>query len=71
MCSLVGTEVEAITLQTGGVDFTEGLTGNYLKVRMPGRWQANRWMRLRVQRVEGEMLVADAVVPFVQGERAE
>ena len=56
--SLVGTEVEAITLQAGGPDFTEALTENYLKVRVAGRFEANRWMRLCVERVEGEMLVA-------------
>jgi threonylcarbamoyladenosine tRNA methylthiotransferase MtaB len=56
--SLVGTEVEAITLQAGGADFTEGLTENYLKVKIAGRLKANRWMRFCVERVEGEMLVA-------------
>ncbi len=56
--SLVGTEVEAITLQTGGADFTEGLTENYSKVRIPGRIEANRWMRVVIERTDGEMLVA-------------
>jgi len=56
--SLVGTEVEAITLQAGGADFTEALTENYLKVKIPGRLEANRWLRLGAERVEGEMLVA-------------
>ncbi len=37
--SLVGTEVEAITLQAGGADFTEALTENYLKVKIAGRWK--------------------------------
>jgi threonylcarbamoyladenosine tRNA methylthiotransferase MtaB len=55
--SLVGTEVEAITLQAGGPDFTEALTENYQKVRVAGRFDANRWMRFCVERVEGEMLV--------------
>jgi threonylcarbamoyladenosine tRNA methylthiotransferase MtaB len=58
MRSLVGTKVEAITLQTGGADFTEALTENYLKVKIAGRHAANRWMGLRVEQVEGEMLVA-------------
>lgn len=56
--SLVGKEVEAITLHAGGADFTEGLTENYLKIRIPDRVQANRWMRLRVEGIDGEMLRA-------------
>jgi len=63
--SLVGTEVEAITLQAGGDDFTEALTENYLKVKIAGRLDANRWMRLCVERVEGEMLVARPSGPTV------
>lgn len=63
MCAMAGTEVEAITLQAGGSDFTEALTENYLKVRVAGRFEANRWMRFCVERVEGEMLVARASEP--------
>ncbi|MBZ5616176.1 MAG: tRNA (N(6)-L-threonylcarbamoyladenosine(37)-C(2))-methylthiotransferase MtaB [Acidobacteriia bacterium] len=57
MRSLVGTVVEAITLQTGGADFTEALTENYLKTRMSGRHEANRWMNVKVEEVNDEMLV--------------
>jgi len=35
-----GTAVEAITLQTGGSEFTEALTENYLKVKVCGRHEA-------------------------------
>ena len=63
--SLVGGEVEAITLQTGGVDFTEGLTDNYVKVKIGGRLTANRWMRVRVKQVEGDMLAGE---PEFRGE---
>jgi threonylcarbamoyladenosine tRNA methylthiotransferase MtaB len=56
--SLVGTEVEAITLQAGGADFTEALTENYQKVKIAGRFDANRWMRFCVEGVDGEMLMA-------------
>jgi threonylcarbamoyladenosine tRNA methylthiotransferase MtaB len=63
MCAMVGTEVEAITLHAGGSDFTEALTENYLKVRVAGRFEANRWMRFCVERMEGEMLVARASGP--------
>jgi threonylcarbamoyladenosine tRNA methylthiotransferase MtaB len=62
MRSLVGTTVEAITLQTGGADFTEALTENYLKVRIAGRVTANRWMELRVAGVEGEALIGEALI---------
>jgi threonylcarbamoyladenosine tRNA methylthiotransferase MtaB len=56
MRSLLGTTVEAITLQTGGADFTEALTENYLKVKIAGQHETNRWMRLHVEGVEGEMM---------------
>ena len=54
--SLVGKEVEAITLQCGGADFTEALTDNYLKARFAGNIEPNRWIRLCVDAVEGEFL---------------
>ena len=54
--TLVGTTVKVITLQTGGADFTEALTDNYLKMRISGRYAANRWMDAKVQGVTGEML---------------
>jgi threonylcarbamoyladenosine tRNA methylthiotransferase MtaB len=56
MGSMVGTVVEAITLQTSGTDFTEALTDNYLKMKISGRHEANRWMKLRVETVECEVL---------------
>ena len=65
MQSLIGTTIEAITLQTGGADFTEALTDNYLKTRISGRIGANRWIRLRVQAVDGEMLAGQPVTPPV------
>jgi threonylcarbamoyladenosine tRNA methylthiotransferase MtaB len=51
MRSMVGTVVQAITLQTGGVDYTEALTDNYLKMKILGRHKANRWMDLSVESV--------------------
>ena len=57
MRSLVGTTVEAITLQSGGTDFTEALTDNYLKMKIPGHHEANRWIEAKVERMDGEMLV--------------
>jgi threonylcarbamoyladenosine tRNA methylthiotransferase MtaB len=38
----------ALTLHRGGDDWTESLTGNYLKIRIPGRHPANEWHEVRV-----------------------
>jgi threonylcarbamoyladenosine tRNA methylthiotransferase MtaB len=59
MRSLVGTVVEAITLQSGGAEFTEALTDNYLKMKVSGRHEANRWMDVKVEAVSGEMLIGN------------
>jgi threonylcarbamoyladenosine tRNA methylthiotransferase MtaB len=57
MRSLVGTVVEAITLQSGGADFTEALTDNYLKMKISEHHAANRWMDVQVEGMNGEMLL--------------
>ena len=53
MRGFVGETVEAITLNVAGRDadgeFTEALTDNYLKLRLRGRHEANRWLRGRVE----------------------
>ena len=59
--SLVGTTVEAITLQSKNGEFTEALTDNYLKMKVCGDREANRWLRVIVARAEGETLVGRAV----------
>ncbi len=67
MQSLVGTVVEAIALQTGGAEFTEALTENYLKMKISGHHKANRWMDVRVEGVNGEMLLGKpAADPVLQ-----
>ncbi len=66
MRSLVGTVVEAITLQSGGADFTEALTDNYLKLKISGHHDANRWIDVHVEGVSGEMLLANPVVDSVR-----
>ena len=38
-----GCTLRALTLARSGDDWTEALTGNYLKVRIPGRHPANEW----------------------------
>src|SRR6266436_844750 len=62
MRSLVGTVVEAITLQSGDTEFTEVLTDNYLKMKISGHYEANRWMNVKVEGINGEMLVGKLVV---------
>jgi threonylcarbamoyladenosine tRNA methylthiotransferase MtaB len=57
MRSLTGTEVEAITLHSRGGNFTDALTNNYLKMRIAGHHEANRWVRATVEDVEGEFLL--------------
>ena len=41
--SQAGRVLRALTLARGGEIWTEALTGNYLKVRIPGRFPANQW----------------------------
>jgi threonylcarbamoyladenosine tRNA methylthiotransferase MtaB len=57
MQSLVGTVVEAITLQSGGTEFTEALTENYLKMKISGHHEANRWRAVNIEGMNGEWLV--------------
>ena len=65
MRSFVGKEIEAITLRSqvsageppAPTQFTEALTDNYLKLRLQGRHEANRWLRVRVEDVVGGALV--------------
>jgi threonylcarbamoyladenosine tRNA methylthiotransferase MtaB len=54
---LVGTVVEAITLQTGNEASTEALTDNYLKIRVRGKLEPNQWMKIQVEGVEGGALI--------------
>jgi threonylcarbamoyladenosine tRNA methylthiotransferase MtaB len=67
MRSLAGTVIEAITLQSGGADFTEALTDNYLKMKISGHHDANRWMDVKVEGLSGEMLLGKPVVDPVTG----
>jgi threonylcarbamoyladenosine tRNA methylthiotransferase MtaB len=60
--ALVGSTVEAITLQARGGNFTEALTDNYLKMRVSGELEANRWWRIRVDGTEGETLLGRDIV---------
>ena len=63
MRSLLGTVVEAITLQSGGAEFTEALTDNYLKMKISGCHEANRWRVVNIEGLDGEMFVGWPAVP--------
>ena len=63
MRSFIGRMVEAITLNVIGSDqdgeFTECLTDNYLKLRLRGRHEANRWLTSSVHNIaDGSVLAA-------------
>ena len=62
MRGFVGRTVEAITLNVIGNDsdgeFTEALTDNYLKLRLRGRHEPNRWQTASVQSVVAGALVS-------------
>ena len=66
MRGFVGKSVDAITLNVVGTDesgeFTEALTDNYLKLRLRGRHEANRWMGSQVLGVvDGVLVGRDAI----------
>jgi len=58
--SFQGQILEAITLQTGNESWTDGLSDNYLKVRIAGRHAANQWLQTEITEVGAEDLVAIA-----------
>jgi len=43
-----GSVLRALTLARSGDHWTEAITGNYLKVRVPGEHAANRWLDVRL-----------------------
>jgi len=61
MRSFIGKTLEGITLNVIGNDsegeFTEALTDNYLKLRLRGRHEANRWQTAIVQEAESGSLI--------------
>lgn len=56
----VGKTLEVITLQTGNDDWTGALSDNFLKVRLAGRHQANKILKVDVTETGDEDLVAMA-----------
>ncbi|HEV7673093.1 MAG TPA: tRNA (N(6)-L-threonylcarbamoyladenosine(37)-C(2))-methylthiotransferase MtaB [Candidatus Angelobacter sp.] len=59
--SFIGRTLEVITLQSGNDDdWTEALSDNFLKIRLAGRHEANKILRVNVTEMGGEDLVAVA-----------
>jgi threonylcarbamoyladenosine tRNA methylthiotransferase MtaB len=56
MQSFVGRVLPAITLSVGDQNSTGALTDNYLKMRLAGQHDANRWVEAQVAAVNGEEL---------------
>jgi threonylcarbamoyladenosine tRNA methylthiotransferase MtaB len=56
----IGRTLEAITLQTSGDGWTEALSDNYLKVRLAGRHEANKILKVDITETGNEDLVAVA-----------
>jgi len=56
MRAQVGRVVEAITLRSGDDESTEALTDNYLKMKIHGRLESNRWVEVRVQQAGVDVL---------------
>jgi threonylcarbamoyladenosine tRNA methylthiotransferase MtaB len=46
--SQAGKLLRVLTLETRGSDWTAGLSGNYLQVRVAGKWPPNIWLRTRL-----------------------
>jgi threonylcarbamoyladenosine tRNA methylthiotransferase MtaB len=57
MQSFVGRELDAITLTHYDGEYTEALTDNYLKLRLCGKHEANRWVRGVIEAVHSDALV--------------
>lgn len=58
--SFVGRNLEVITLQSHDNGWTEALSDNFLKVRMAGRYKANKLVKVNVTEIGNENLVAVA-----------
>jgi threonylcarbamoyladenosine tRNA methylthiotransferase MtaB len=50
-----GCKVRALTLNRAGENWTEALTGNYLKVRIAGSHAANQWHDVRLMGLAAEV----------------
>ena len=46
--ALAGGTLRGLTLHRRGENWTEAITGNYLKMRVAGHWDANQWVEARI-----------------------
>src|SRR5450755_756367 len=73
MRSFIGKSVDAITLNVAGNDadgeFTESLTDNYLKLRLRGRHESNRWQPAQIDSVADGALVGRNVISIPEMQR--
>jgi threonylcarbamoyladenosine tRNA methylthiotransferase MtaB len=58
--SMSGFRMRALTLNRAGENWTEALTGNYLKVRISGLHAANQWLDVRLTGSATEVAVASS-----------
>jgi threonylcarbamoyladenosine tRNA methylthiotransferase MtaB len=63
MQSFVGRELQAITLTHYDGECTEALTDNYLKLKLRGKHEANRWVRSLIEAVHSDALMGLLAVP--------
>ena len=66
MRSFIGREIEAITLNVSDEDangtWTEALTDNYLRLRLAGRYEPNRWIKATTVDVANGQLISAQLV---------
>jgi threonylcarbamoyladenosine tRNA methylthiotransferase MtaB len=55
--TFIGSELQAITLTTFNGTHTECLTDNFQKLWLEGKWEANEWVRAKVESVQGEAMI--------------
>jgi threonylcarbamoyladenosine tRNA methylthiotransferase MtaB len=65
MQSFVGRELQAITLTHYDGECTEALTDNYLKLKLRGKHEANRWVRSLIEAVHSDALMGLVAVPVL------
>jgi len=56
--------LRGLTLHRRGDDWTEALTGNYLKMRIAGHWDANQWVHASVSADPGQTVAGASLSPL-------
>jgi threonylcarbamoyladenosine tRNA methylthiotransferase MtaB len=59
----VGARLRVLTLDRAGNGHTEALSDNYLKVRLPGAWPANKFLDVCITAVDGAYLIGRHAEP--------